>query len=1025
MGAKANRHQKRDQQQADSRVLGQILAAQNIVFALPNAIRIAEFYAQTLLSMPGVIACRVCLTNAVAQIGELVDSVCNGCPISRNLVQITSSPIDWDFKCALVDQPYIICIPLQSFQHHFGFFVIKLQDFDAFQVYQPFVANLSNYVAITLENRFQRDLLEQSRDELEHKVAERTHDLSVTNAELEREIAERKRAEEDRRAHLWLLEGIDQINRIMQRTTDLNQMMIDSMDTLLDIFQCDRAWIVYPCDPEAPTWQVPMERTRPEYPGVLPIGVELPLDLTGAEVYRILRNTPGPVQFGPEAAHPVPADIKQGFSVQSFIAMAFYPKVGEPWAFGLHQCAYPRVWTPQETRLFQEIGRRLEDALSSLLMLRSLRESEEKYRTLFEESFDGLFITSPAGKILDMNKKGIAMLGYDTKDEIFRLDLAKDVYAHPPDRQRILNMVNERGSAEYEIVVKKKNGEQRVTYCSLTAVRDSQGAVNNYRGIMRDITERKEAERKTVELAAIVQSSEDAIIGKTLDGIITSWNRGAENIYGYTESEMIGRPIAILVPPEHADEVPSILEKICAGMPTERYETERCRKDGQRIFVSITVSPIRDAEGRVVAASTIARDITERKRAEESLRRYNQRLSILHEVDRGILAAQSPQSIAQAVLEQLQELIPCDFVSIILYDEDITKEQVFLPKQPIQAHVLGELKSGQSLLTNATARHRLIDELEAAGAHDALTIPMIAQERSIGVLALASTHAGFFTSEHQQIGEELAAQIAIAIHQATLNDQIVRHNQELEQRVLERTSELETANRELETFTYSVSHDLRAPLRAIQGFSEIISERHRSSLNEEGRRYFDNVVVASEQMNELIDNLLSYARLGRQQVQWSESISLNAILTEVVDNLSSEIAKSNAELHIASDLPSVQGNETLLRRVFTNLMQNSLVYHRPDVPPRIEINATSDAESVTVSVADNGIGIAPEFREKVFNVFFRLHNQDKYPGTGIGLAVVRKSIALLRGRVWIESAATNGSVFYLKLLCGRSEEKPR
>ncbi|MBK8031365.1 MAG: hypothetical protein IPK17_18110 [Chloroflexi bacterium] len=143
----------------------------------------------------------------------------------------------------------------------------------------------------------------------------------------------RKQAEEERLAHLRYFERMDQVNRAIQGTNDLDQMLRDVLDTLLAIFECDRASFVYPCDPEAPLWCVPMERTRPEYPGLLPIGVELPLDPVGAHVYRLLRASPDPVLFGPGAMHPVPFEMAAAFHVQSFIAMAFYPKVRNAWSF--------------------------------------------------------------------------------------------------------------------------------------------------------------------------------------------------------------------------------------------------------------------------------------------------------------------------------------------------------------------------------------------------------------------------------------------------------------------------------------------------------------------------------------------------------------------------------------------------------------------------------------------------------------------------------------------------------------------
>src|SRR5258708_38243133 len=185
-------------------------------------------------------------------------------------------------------------------------------------------------------------------------------------------------AEQERRAHLWFLESIDSVNRAIQGTNDLEQMMRDVLDAVLSIFNCDRAWLVYPCDPQAASWQVPMERTRPEFPGAFALGTDLPMDTEVANGFRTARASSRAVRLGPGSEHPVPARLAGAFSIQSIMAMALYPEVDKPYLFGLHQCSYPRNWTQREERLFQETGRRLEYALTSLLMFRNLRESEAK-----------------------------------------------------------------------------------------------------------------------------------------------------------------------------------------------------------------------------------------------------------------------------------------------------------------------------------------------------------------------------------------------------------------------------------------------------------------------------------------------------------------------------------------------------------------------------------------------------------------------------------------------------------------------
>ena len=192
------------------------------------------------------------------------------------------------------------------------------------------------------------------------------------------DVTERKRAEKENQAQLWFLESMDVIDRAIQGTSNLEQMMGDILDAVLKIFRCDRARLVYPCDPEADSHQVRIERIRPECAGALGAGAEIPNEPEVADVSRSLLASDGPVRFDPESDCALSSELAERFDIKSILAMAVHPKVDNPYAFGLHQCSYPRVWTPHEERLFHEIGRRLADAMDTLMMFRDLRESQHK-----------------------------------------------------------------------------------------------------------------------------------------------------------------------------------------------------------------------------------------------------------------------------------------------------------------------------------------------------------------------------------------------------------------------------------------------------------------------------------------------------------------------------------------------------------------------------------------------------------------------------------------------------------------------
>lgn len=266
----------------------------------------------------------------------------------------------------------------------------------------------------------------------------------------------------------------------------------------------------------------------------------------------------------------------------------------------------------------------------------------------------------------------------------------------------------------------------------------------------------------------------------------------------------------------------------------------------------------------------------------------------------------------------------------------------------------------------------------------------------------------------EQSNQSRLALLSVLEDQMLAQAEIRKLNAELEQRVRSRTAKLEAANKELESFSYSVSHDLRAPLRAISGFAQILARRHRDSLDEEGRHYMDNVVTASERMGVLIEDLLHYSRTGRGEIR-ALPVPLAPIVRHLAATFGARIAATGARFEVAEPLATPLGDATLIGQILTNLLDNALIYRHPDATPQITVSARRENGKVVLRVADNGIGIAPEYHEKIFQVFQRLHSEEEYPGTGIGLAIVYKAARMMEGEIGIESTPGVGSTFSVRL----------
>ncbi len=305
-----------------------------------------------------------------------------------------------------------------------------------------------------------------------------------------------KQAEQERQSHLRFFESMDRINRAIQGAVTLDQMMSDVLSVTLSIFDCDRAWLFYPCDPDSQSFRVPMEISKPEYPGANVLNVDTPMPPDMAHDLREALESAVPVTYTAGTERPINKVSAGEFGVKSMIMTALYPKLGKPWAFGMHQCAYPRIWTPEDQRLFQEIGWRLADALTSLLSQQDLQKSEEKYRRIVDTANEGIWVLGPDDMTVFVNARMAGMLGY-SREEMKGRPLTDFMYSEDaPDHLKRMENRRKGLSEHYERRFRGKDGQTLWMLASATPI---SGAGPNFHGsfaMFTDITERRQAEEE-------------------------------------------------------------------------------------------------------------------------------------------------------------------------------------------------------------------------------------------------------------------------------------------------------------------------------------------------------------------------------------------------------------------------------------------------------------------------------------------------------------------------------------------------
>ena len=423
-------------------------------------------------------------------------------------------------------------------------------------------------------------------------------------------------------------------------------------------------------------------------------------------------------------------------------------------------------------------------------------------------------------------------------------------------------------------------------------------------------------------------------------------------------------------------------------------------------------------------AALHARLAKEHERDRRSLVRHAERLRILAAIDQAVIAEQAADAIAAAVIQPLRELLDVPRAIVNRFDLAAGEVEWIAAAGRRRTHVgpgvryplnfMGDLEwlqrgEPQTIDVHALPPSPHSKALLASGVRWYMAVPMIAGGQLIGAISFGGEQRDF-RPEQIAIAREVAAQLAIATAQTRLLERVKAHAAELDARVRSRTVELEAVNRELESFSYSVSHDLRAPLRGIDGYARMLDEDYASRLDDEARRLIGVVRSSARRMGQLIDDLLAFSRLSRQQPN-AAHVDMVRLAREVVDETR---GTSTAAVDLLP-LPPATADGALMKQVWVNLVANAFKYSAKKPDPRIEIGAREAPGEALYWVRDNGAGFDMRYADKLFGVFQRLHRAEEFEGTGVGLAIVQRIVARHGGRVWAEGRPGEGACFYFAL----------
>jgi len=644
--------------------------------------------------------------------------------------------------------------------------------------------------------------------------------------------------------------------------------------------------------------------------------------------------------------------------------------------------------------------------------------------SIVETSDDTILSKTLGGIITSWNKAAERMFGYKAEEAI-----GKHIsILIPPSRLSeedviLKNIIQGNKIDHFETIRISKDGTEIPVSLSVSPIKNKNGKIIGASKIARDITESQKDKERQAVLAAIVDNSDDTILSKTLEGIITSWNKSAQRMFGYTEEEIIGKHVSILIPPFLLNEEESILSSIINGIKIEHFETTRLTKSGKEIPVSLSVSPIKDSYGKIIGASKTARDISIRKLAKAAAERYTASLEIMNSMGKAISEELDIDKILQKVTDETTHLTGARLGAFFYNTVDANGESSMLyalcgaSKKDFESLGMPQHSSVFDITFNG--RVLRVDDITQDARYGKntpyfglpkghlpvtsfLSVPVISKSGEIiGGLFFGHPEAGKFNKDHESMVLAIASQASIGLDNAKLY------------------GEIKELNSKKDEFIGLASHELKTPLTSISGYLQILA---KTQTDERNKRFIKKTIHQVNKLAMLVSDLLDVSKIEAGKLQLSKT---NFDIKEVLDDAIELIEHSNYNCKIDFkaniDALMAYGDAQRIEQVIINLLTNAIKYSPSD--DKIHISLTHADNEILIAIKDAGIGIPQNMLTKIFSRFYRVEGLSAHmSGLGIGLYLSKEIIERHHGKIWAESELGKGSTFWFSLPDVKSED---